>query len=109
MTHSALLMEFAVGLLALVPADPALGHPGRDPAPPGHPPGSECPGVRRSDVRDVPDVPGARRASEPLALARPAAALARLGSLFSPANLWPAGRQVSIPALQKLELPGEGA
>jgi hypothetical protein len=33
----------------------------------------------------------------------PRAALARLASLFSPANLWPAGRQVSLPALQKLE------
>jgi hypothetical protein len=35
----------------------------------------------------------------------PRAALARLASLFSPANLWPAGRQVSLPALQKLESP----
>ena len=39
----------------------------------------------------------------------PRAAVARLGSLFSPANLWPAGRQVSIPALQKLELQRERA
>ena len=30
----------------------------------------------------------------------PRAALARFGSLLSPANLWPPGRQVSIPALQ---------
>jgi hypothetical protein len=33
----------------------------------------------------------------------PRRALARLASLVSPANLWPAGRQVSLPALQKLE------
>jgi hypothetical protein len=39
----------------------------------------------------------------------PRAALARLGSLFSAANWWPSGRQVSIPALQKLEFPREGA
>jgi hypothetical protein len=39
----------------------------------------------------------------------PRAALARLGLRFSSANLWPAGRQVSIPALQKLEFPREAA
>jgi hypothetical protein len=33
----------------------------------------------------------------------PRAVLARIRSLFSAANLWPAGRRVSIPALQKLE------
>ena len=39
----------------------------------------------------------------------PRAAFARVASLLSPANFWPAGRQVSIPALQKLDFPGEGA
>jgi HTTM domain len=39
----------------------------------------------------------------------PRASLARLGSVFSLANLWPPGRQVSIPALQKLEFPRERA
>ncbi len=39
----------------------------------------------------------------------PRAAIGRVASLFSPANLWPAGRQVSIPALQKLEYQREGA
>ncbi len=38
----------------------------------------------------------------------PRAMLARLGSLVSPANLWPAGRRVSLPALQKLGLQREG-
>lgn len=33
----------------------------------------------------------------------PRGALARLGSVFPPANLWPAGRQVSLPALERLE------
>jgi Vitamin K-dependent gamma-carboxylase len=35
----------------------------------------------------------------------PRAAFARLASLLSPANFWPTGRQVSIPALQKLDFP----
>ncbi len=39
----------------------------------------------------------------------PRAALARLASVFSLPNLWPAGRQVSIPALQKLEFPRDWA
>jgi hypothetical protein len=39
----------------------------------------------------------------------PRSALARLASLFSFANLWPSGRQVSIPALQKVGFPRERA
>jgi Vitamin K-dependent gamma-carboxylase len=35
----------------------------------------------------------------------PRAAFARVASLLNPANLWPLGRQVSLPALQKLEFP----
>ena len=33
----------------------------------------------------------------------PRGVLARMAALLSPANFWPAGRQVSLPALQKLE------
>jgi hypothetical protein len=39
----------------------------------------------------------------------PRAAFARLGSLVSSTTFWPAGRRVSIPALQKLDFPGEAA
>ena len=60
------------GVLAVVPAHPALGHPGRGLAPHGHLADHQRAGLRRGDDRHLPDLPGARRASESLALARPA-------------------------------------
>ena len=56
------------GLLALVPADPAVGDPGRRAAPHGHPSDPQRAGVRRDHDRDLPDLPGSRRARRPAPL-----------------------------------------
>ena len=105
MTHSALLFEFITGVLALVPAHPPLGDPAGILLHLGIRPVLNIPGFGEAMVATYLTFLAPDELNALLRRLDPRAALARLASVFSLANFWPAGRQVSIPAPAKTGVP----